>query len=404
MNITSSDNIIHDCTGCQMCAAVCPTSAISIIVDNHGFYKPSFDKDRCIECGQCVSVCYKYDDEVRMTKSPESFVLYGAKAKDPDILAATTSGGMADILAMHLVSEGYVCVGVYYDVKSSTAFHKSAYCRDDVLGFRGSKYIQSYTFHAFREIVEKYKDTRFAVFGLPCQIYAISRFLERKKTREGHLLVDMYCHGVPSMLVWQKYVKEINLNSNVQSFDHIDFRSKAHGWGNYVISAQNKGTVVFTSNHRSNQFYSLFFSDLLLNDSCYDCSIRSTMEYADIRLGDFWGKIYNNDRDGVSAVSIITTNGQKVFDAILDKIVYKRHNFKDIIPYQTYGKIYAKNPHVSSLLYHDLIADKPLYEVVRTLFRNQTAGQKLKRNIKSLLSLLPDSIMRRLKQIYYNLL
>ena len=91
MNITSSDNIIHDCTGCQMCAAVCPTSAISIIVDNHGFYKPSFDKDRCIECGQCVSVCYKYDDEVRMTKSPESFVLYGAKAKDPDILAATTS-------------------------------------------------------------------------------------------------------------------------------------------------------------------------------------------------------------------------------------------------------------------------------------------------------------------------
>lgn len=46
-----------NCSGCTACYAVCPQSAIEMKLDEEGFKYPRVDKNRCVECGLCNSVC-----------------------------------------------------------------------------------------------------------------------------------------------------------------------------------------------------------------------------------------------------------------------------------------------------------------------------------------------------------
>ena len=53
----------------------------------------------------------------------------------------------------------------------------------------------------------------------------------------------------------------------------------------------------------------MFFKKNALNEACYACKLRSTIAYTDIRIGDFWGKEYSQNIEGVSAVVINTDKG-----------------------------------------------------------------------------------------------
>ncbi len=70
---------------------------------------------------------------------------------------------------------------VGYDDTKVEAYHYVAHSSKETDGFRGSKYIQSYSYPAFKELVKDCSRHKYAVFGTPCQIYAIRRFLEKKE-------------------------------------------------------------------------------------------------------------------------------------------------------------------------------------------------------------------------------
>lgn len=55
-NNVKAEPLLRPCTGCQMCAAVCPKGAIQIKEDADGFLKPFIQEERCISCG----ICRKY--------------------------------------------------------------------------------------------------------------------------------------------------------------------------------------------------------------------------------------------------------------------------------------------------------------------------------------------------------
>ena len=44
------------CTGCKMCADICPSKAISYDVDEYGFWYPKVN-DSCVNCGLCLKKC-----------------------------------------------------------------------------------------------------------------------------------------------------------------------------------------------------------------------------------------------------------------------------------------------------------------------------------------------------------
>lgn len=54
MNITQ---ILDACTGCGVCAAVCPSAAVEMQPDAHGFLRPVVDDAACTDCGLCTGKC-----------------------------------------------------------------------------------------------------------------------------------------------------------------------------------------------------------------------------------------------------------------------------------------------------------------------------------------------------------
>lgn len=406
MNI-NGNSAKRNCTSCQMCAAVCPKDAISISLDADGFYRPVVDDDRCVDCGICAKVCYKFDARI------ENFgigriaatELYGAYAKDEEIVKNTTSGGIADLLARQLIRDGYKCVGVVYDSEHDAATDKIVTSEEELSGFRGSKYIQSYTLDAFKEITKNCRNEKYAVFGTPCHIYALDKYLRLHKVREQHLLIDLYCHGCPSMNVWKKYIGDVKRKVDQKRIDNANFRSKVRGWGNfYVVVVVVDGKPVYYSNNANNEFFDLFFSDQVLNDACNDCLLRSTLVYTDIRLGDFWGKQYVLNNKGVSAVSLVSDKAKTLFREISDRMVFKEERYEDFLPWQSWGKSHHPDLQLRSELMTQLRDDSiSLRDSVNTVFRYQTLRGKFSRYAKRIVHALPPSVEKCIRWIFYKI-
>lgn len=401
MNINDK-SALRACTSCQMCAAVCAKNAITIQLNEDGFYRPYIDEDKCVDCGLCTKVCYKFDANVKVTNTDalDKLKVYSAQYKSASILEKVTSGGVADALAKELVKQGFVCIGVTYNDDHHRAEHVIASTVGETDAFRGSKYIQSYSLDAFKSLVKNARTTKFAIFGLPCHIYAAHQFLSRRNLRDNCLLIDLFCHGCPSMLVWNKYEQNIKKQVKNKKFDDVQFRSKVRGWGTFYVVVVVEGVRAFISSPKQDEFYSLFFSDHVLNDACSDCKLRSTMEYTDIRLGDFWGKRFLNDRKGVSAVAITSERGQMLFETIKDKFVTAHSDMSEVLVKQSYGKIYHPNLELRKNMLEALRDDnKTLKDVVDLYYSKQGLTLKAKKWLKTINWYLPFDLTRLLKRL-----
>lgn len=406
MNVLS-DSALNQCTGCQLCAAVCHKNAITIAPDVEGFYRPSIDPSLCVDCGLCTKICYKFDENIEPfgIDKLRTTTLYGASAKQRDIVENTTSGGVADLLAQELIHEGYRVVGVVYDSSDDCAKDFVASTVEESVAFRGSKYIQSYTLDAFKTVVKNCRQEKFAVFGTPCHIYALDRYLRLLKVRDNFILIDLYCHGCPSIHVWKKYVKGIKKSIGRSIIDNANFRSKVKGWGSsYILEVDVDGHPVFYSDSKNNEFFELFFSDQVLNEACHDCSLRGTLAYTDIRLGDFWGKQYVLNNKGVSAVSLVSETAKQLFERIADRVHYREEKYEDFLPWQSWGKQHKPNPELRRILLQQLSDDNvSLRESVDTIYRQQSLKRRLIRQAKKLIRQMPISWEKRIKWLFYKL-
>lgn len=394
MNILDN-SAIRPCTSCQMCSAVCNSQAISIRLDEEGFYRPYIDANKCTDCGLCSKVCPKFDEDIILTSDSalEHTRLYAASAKDDNVVNSTTSGGVADLLAHKLIEEGYKVVGVVYDSQSNNAKHTIASTLDEIIPFRGSKYIQPYSAEAFRQVIKECRKEKYAVFGLPCQIYAISRYLNRINKRDQCILIDLYCHGCPSMHVWNKVSEDIRTKKGVDSFDNVLWRSKLKGWGTFVLEIQKDGKRIYSSQPMHNEFFDLFFCNQILNESCNSCKFRGSLAYTDIRLGDYWGPKYRKSLRGVSGVSVVTPRGQEFFDKISKQLDSKEMPAPTFFPYQSWDHEYKVDNNLRTLLLENLKNVRTTAkDVVNILPSHHTFSYRIKTYTKQIFFYLPKRI------------
>lgn len=403
MNVLDK-SAIRDCTSCQLCATVCAHKAIKIEVNENGFYRPVINTNLCNDCSLCTKICYKFDETLKITTTEQLSrqKLYSAWSNDDQLIKSTTSGGIGDLLAHELLKEGYKIVGCVYNDDKVRAEHRIATNELDLIPFRGSKYIQSYTFDALKEVVKNCRNEKYAIFGTPCQIYALNKIAEMKKNRDNFFFVDLYCHGTPSLHVWKKFQDNIKKTLSIKHFDRVEFRSKLEGWGGrYLIAIYVDGKIVFRSKKNLKGFYELFFSDQVLNDGCNKCLLRSTHEYTDIRLGDFWGKKYLDNYRGVSAVSIITERATNLFEKIKKQdVTTEPCDYSEFLPFQSWGKIHNPRPISRTAILLSLKDPKQtIYDACNALHKTQPLKIKLVRYTKNILALFPIRAVNMLKKI-----
>lgn len=393
----------RECTSCQLCAAMCAREAIKIELNEDGFYRPVVDATKCTDCGLCTKVCYKFDESLKITTSAQlsQTQLYSAWSNDDELVRKTTSGGIGDLLAHELLRQGYKVVGCVYNDEKERAEHRIANTEEDIKPFRGSKYIQSYTIDTLKDVVKNCRQEKYAVFGTPCQIYALSKIADMKKVCDNFFFVDLYCHGCPSLLAWQKYQKHIKGKVGTESFEKIEFRSKTLGWGAFCVSFYDKGKRIFNSSRNLHGFYELFFCDQVLNDGCNECQLRGTHEYTDIRLGDFWGKKYLNNTRGVSGVSIVTERAKTVFEKLKTAdVTIAECKYDEFLPYQSWGKVYHPIPQARRLILASLRdPQQNVWDATKALHRNCSLKAKIVWLARDVFAFLPLSFTNFVKKL-----
>lgn len=293
--------------GCGVCEVVCPSNAIKITMSQDGFLRPSINISDCINCNQCDSVC-----PISVHDANPTLEAYSYKSNSAQTLKKSASGGFGYDFSSTLIGEFPVC-SVEYDKQKSMPVHKVATSLSDLDKRRNSIYLQSYTVPGFKEIIEL---KRGVVFGSPCQISALNNLLIKKKLRENYILVDFFCHGIPSYNVWKKYMETSCVFA--QSPDVI-FRSKKYGWGSFTIQCSVDEQEFYFDKANDDIFFRVFLENMALNESCYTCPYHGNSSSADIRIGDFWGEKYKDDSEGITGILVFTETGKEAINKIIDK-------------------------------------------------------------------------------------
>lgn len=220
MNITD----VRDCYGCGVCATVCARNIIELRLNADGFYEPYLtDKSKCTDCGLCLSVCSYANDGLSLKS--DVIKSYAAWSNDNKVRHRCSSGGIGFEIGRTLINQGYKVCGVRYNIDKNRAEHYIATTVEWLIQSVGSKYIQSYTVEGFKAINRKEK---YLVIGTPCQIDSFRRYIQKFRCEDNFVLLDFYCHGVPSMLMWQKYVAWAE--KQVGKLVYVSWRNKFTDW------------------------------------------------------------------------------------------------------------------------------------------------------------------------------
>lgn len=336
----------HRCCGCEACVQACPKHCIAFEGDSEGFSYPVVDKEKCIECGLCEKVC----QFICCLEPKKPFKVFAAQNSDEAELLSSSSGGLFIVLAKKTLSAGGVVFGARFD-DHWNVIHSYAETIEEVRAFMGSKYVQSSIGTTYLQAREFLKAGRKVLFsGTPCQIAGLKHFL--RKDYDNLLTVDVICHGVPSPMVWQRYLSELRQNARKGentvssspnhsisegdalptrgsvSIESISFRDKRSGWKKFSFaltlaeaSAEGKKNSVSLSHiFNEDPYMKLFLDNLILRPSCYQCPAKSGKSCSDITIADFWGIERSHpeldDSRGVGLLMVNTNKGQSAFSSL----------------------------------------------------------------------------------------
>ena len=319
-----------DCCGCNACGDICGKNAITFKTDNEGFWYPEVDKEKCVDCGLCEKVCPILHKADSIERFPEA-VVYAAYSKDEAIRLDSTSGGIHSLLAIEkFVKNGYVGGAVYNSNHTCSQIVTPDISR--LPDIRSSKYLQSSSEGVYKEIKKLLREGKEVFYcGCPCQIHALYNFID--KDCNNLTTCDFICRGVNSPKVFLKYMDMLEKQYNSKA-THIKFKNKKWGWHNFSLRVNFENGEEYCKD----RWHDLFFigylqSGIFARPSCYKCPFKGFPQKADITLADFWGieKLDPSmDQDkGTSLVMINSEKGQRLFDAIKNKIVYKKFTLDD---------------------------------------------------------------------------
>lgn len=399
-NNVCDDKGLRPCTGCGICASVCGKNAITIHLDKYGYYKPVINEDKCVECNLCKKSCYKYDEN--LIQSDKHKECYAAVNKNAKQLMASSSGGISRVLMEECIAKGYKIMGCAYDTNKNIAVSIVASRIDELDKFYGSKYFQSLTTEGFDTVLKDKTDQKYAIFGTPCQIYGFSQTNKYKCNPDKYLLVDIFCHGCPSMMLWKSYLAYTKDITSCETYDKVTFRSKTHAWHEFCFDFFFNSKQ-YSSKKSKDPFYDIFFGMDMMNDACYNCNSRSTMAYGDIRLGDYWGEKYDTDTKGVSAVVLKTFKGVDFFNAIKGKLNIEKATLDNILIGQSYGKPHTYNENRRAFLLQNISEHSDLQQVYKAYMRMFPLKTRIKKQLKAIVKLCPKSVYFPIKKLMHSI-
>ena len=311
-----------ECCGCTACEQICPKKCIQMVSDSEGFLYPQVDTEACIHCGKCIDVCPIRNTPITQQGTPvtQAFV---ARATDQALVRGSSSGGVFTILAQYVLQQQGVVFSVAMSDDCRQAVYKKVENVSQLAEIRGSKYVQSNKNDVFLQVKQSLDAQRQVLFcGTPCDVNGIYNYLQQTNTPMDHLLlVDFICHGVPSPLVWERYV-EFRQNAAKATAQTAEFRNKAFGWSQFSMSITFSNGKTYLADKDRDPFLRGFLADLYLRPSCHECAAKGERRVSDLTVGDAWGlsHMLDNDDRGASVIMIHSSKMRSVISQLNHKL------------------------------------------------------------------------------------
>lgn len=312
------------CFGCTACYSICPKKCIEMVFDDEGFKYPLVDLSKCINCSLCVKHCPITNDFT----SSDIKSCFGLIHNSEEITDESASGGAFTAIAEYVLNKNGVVYGCGFnqDIEAITI---SADNSKDLKKIRGSKYVQCDNLDQYSEIktnLDKGIEVLYA--STPCYVSGLKSYLG--KSYRNLTTLDLFCHGVPSPILFKKYITWLE-NKYHGKVTEYSFRDKKFGWGTQGhFTINGKDRILFGTD----PYYNSFLYGKTYRPSCYQCKFASHKRPGDISIGDFWGveKFHPNVDTirGVSAILINTEKGAILKDKILLKATLFETSFENI--------------------------------------------------------------------------
>lgn len=249
--------------------------------------------------------------------------VYAGRNKDLKTRLKSSSGGIFPLLAEHIINNKGVVYGASYD--GLEVKHIKIEQIEDIPKLQGSKYVESNIKGIYNQVKQDLQKGIVLFSGTPCQVKALKNTIES----DNLYCVDNICHGTPKIEEYNKYITSLN------GLVEINFRDKAKSWKQYEVKKIFKDRVE-KELYIENQYMKDFIQDKILNDKCFNCKSKEFTSGSDIKLGDYWGTKQLDDDKGTSAIMIITSKGEYLFNSIKDKIDYEKTDIENIIKHNPY--------------------------------------------------------------------
>ena len=292
------------CCGCNACVEACPKHCIVMEKDSKGFLYPKVDETICVECGVCDNICpFQADKELNIPLKA-----YAAWNKDRDKYLSSSSGGAAYVFSSYVINQGGVVYGCASD--GINIQHIRVNQIKSLNKLQGSKYVQSNVCNLFSQVKADLKNQIPVLFiGTPCQVAGLKEYI---KLIPPHLyLVDLICHGVPSLQMLEEHIAGIAKEKNIES---LSFRKG----NNFLINIKGK-SFNYTKSFRKDFYYRGFMQGITYRDCCYQCPFACPERVGDITIGDFWGLLHpeqlpTESKDGISVLLPCTDKGMRLIE------------------------------------------------------------------------------------------
>lgn len=352
-NINEKNNKL--CTSCGVCSVVCPEGCIVMKRSSEGFYIPEVDEDLCIGCGFCQKVCSKYYNDDGGSYI-EEVIGYLAYSKNTEIRENASSGGLGKELTVNAIKNGFEVCGAEYNYKKENVQHIIIDNIEELDRIVGSKYIPSYTNEGFNKLD---RNKKYLIIGTPCQIYGLRKLKDMKKLSKDVILIDFFCHGTPSLNLWDKYLEIVKEKLGTNNIEKVNFRDKKYGWHNFSMYFKGDNRE-YRVQVKEDIFLNIFLENVDLNLPCYNCKFRFNKIYSDIRLADFWGGKCKDDEFGTSLVLSNTNKGEEWLSE-LDTVYLEKVSFLDIKDSQYCKEI--RIPKERDYVQKELMNNSSIYEI-----------------------------------------
>lgn len=337
-----------ECYGCEACVQTCSVHALNMGQDGEGFWIPVHNREKCIECRQCIDVC-QIGKEHQQFMSKHKCVqhTYAAYSRDEGNVLKSSSGGVFTELATTTIRKNGVVFGA--SLEKDFLYHKGV---TDIYGLesiRRSKYIQSRIGNSYIETKQYLEGGQWVLFcGTPCQIAGLKLFLG--KEYNNLLCADILCHGVPSPSLFKSHIQY--LQEDMEEITNYEFRLKKNLKTPYYCCTIQYGNKEKSMMCFQDVYFRLFLDEMTYRERCYNCPYACRERVGDVSLGDFgWAKVFcdrlrKEDRSGLTISTIITNTarGEDILKQVYHRLEIEESSMDDLATRNKAVNTPAKRP------------------------------------------------------------